>query len=671
MESIFKLGILLRVTDMASGALGKIGQSITTLGTKAEALAPTFEKFKSIGAPLAAAGAVMIAMLAGTVMSTVDTQKALGELASVGIKDMKALEVAGAEFSNNWAGTTKAQFIAAAYDIKSGISSLSDSGVAEFTRLAALTGKATKSSTAEMTSLFATAYGIYKDQYSALSDMQFGQMFSGGIAAAVQAFKTTGSGMAGSIENLGAAATVAKRPLEEQLAVLGMLQATMSGREAGTAYKAFFRDAPKAAKELGLNFYDAAGNMKSIDSIMGLLRGKFGDLNGMDSAVLQKAFSDESYRLIAQMYDKAGALTGNIKQMADAMKTGTVLTGQMASAMNQDIGAGMGILGQRIHNLAESLGKQLIPILAPLFAGLANGILVLQQFAEKHGNLTRIIMVSLAVFSGLLFILGGLAVVIGMIGLGFPAMVIGFGLVSGAIATATTAAWGFYVALFPITWIPAAVIAAVAALVWLYTKFEAVRTAIQFFNFFLGFLIGNLLKLATLKGWLNMFESGRSLISTLVDGIKSQAMRPVDAIKGIFAKVRNLLPFSDAKEGPLSQLTLSGSRIMSTLGTGILGAAPGLQKTMASALAGAALTANLAVTPAPQIPAVTVPQMEMAAAPAAARPAAANQQTEVNRSGSNGSRQVVIHIGNIALPGVANGADFIKQLQALVEGYDV
>ncbi|MBO3282610.1 hypothetical protein, partial [Intestinimonas butyriciproducens] len=69
----------------------------------------------------------------------------------------------------------------AAYDIKSGIASLTDEGVAQFTELAGLTAKATKSTTGEMTSLFATGYGIYKGYYSELSDLEFGEMFAGGI----------------------------------------------------------------------------------------------------------------------------------------------------------------------------------------------------------------------------------------------------------------------------------------------------------------------------------------------------------------------------------------------------------------------------------------------------------------------------------------------------------
>ena len=59
-------------------------------------------------------------------------------------------------------------------------------------------------------------------------------MFSAGISESVKNFKTTGSGMAEAIKTLGASATTAQVPLEEQLSILGMLQATMSGSEAGT-----------------------------------------------------------------------------------------------------------------------------------------------------------------------------------------------------------------------------------------------------------------------------------------------------------------------------------------------------------------------------------------------------------------------------------------------------
>lgn len=67
----------------------------------------------------------------------------------------------------------------------------------------------------------------------------------------------------------------------------------------------------------------------------------------------------------------------------------------------------------------------------------------------------------------------------------------------------------------------------------------------------------------------SLFEMGKKLLSTLTEGIKSAAQAPVEAIKGALAKVRDYLPFSDAKIGPLSELTYSGMQVMHTLTGGI------------------------------------------------------------------------------------------------------
>ncbi|NYZ70367.1 hypothetical protein H0A36_30610, partial [Endozoicomonas sp. SM1973] len=92
-----------------------------------------------------------------------DVVSAKGEIGSLGITEegQNIIAEKAREYSNQFAGTTTEAFILASYDIKSGISSLGDSAVGEFTKIAALTGGATKSSTAEMTSLFASGYAIY------------------------------------------------------------------------------------------------------------------------------------------------------------------------------------------------------------------------------------------------------------------------------------------------------------------------------------------------------------------------------------------------------------------------------------------------------------------------------------------------------------------------------
>lgn len=239
-EAIYKLSVVLSMVDRLSSPIRGVGSEVQGTMGKLNGMSQSFGNMITGGAAMAAAGTQIAAGVLQPVEATFETRKALGELSSLGVKDLQAVEDAAKEFSSTWAGTTKPEFISAAYDIKSGIASLSDEGVAGYTRVAGLTATATKSTIGEMTDLFATGYGIYKDYYSDLSDMEFAEIFSAGISNSVQAFKTTGSGMAESIKTLGASATTAQVPLEEQLAVLGMLQATMSGSEAGTKYRAFF-----------------------------------------------------------------------------------------------------------------------------------------------------------------------------------------------------------------------------------------------------------------------------------------------------------------------------------------------------------------------------------------------------------------------------------------------
>lgn len=64
-------------------------------------------------------------------------------------------------------------------------------------------------------------------------------------------------------------------------------------------------------------------------------------------------------------------------------------------------------------------------------------------------------------------------------------------------------------------------------------------------------------------------QSGTKIMETFTEGIRSAVNKPVEAVKGALSRIRQMLPFSDAKEGPLSQLTLSGRRVFETIHTGM------------------------------------------------------------------------------------------------------
>lgn len=313
------------------------------------------------------------------------------------------------------------RIISAAYDIKSGIASLTDEGVAQYTELAGVTAKATKSTIGEMTSLFATGYGIYKEFYGDLSDLEFGEMFSAGISQSVKQFKTTGSGMAQSIQTLGASATTANVPLEEQLSILGMLQATMSGSEAGTKYKAFLRSAAKGGEALGLSFTDANNQLLSMPEILDKLRGKFGEtMDAAEKMELQKAFGDtEAVALIDLMYNKVGDLQDNIVGMYDALGSGTGVALEMASAINETEPEKFERLQQRIHNVTETIGNTLLPTINDLMGKGEQVLTKVGSWIEQNQGLVRVIMIVVLALGGFLTVGGTVIAVVS--GVGLPA----------------------------------------------------------------------------------------------------------------------------------------------------------------------------------------------------------------------------------------------------------
>lgn len=526
-------------------------------------------------------------------------------------------------------------------------------------------------------------------RYSDLSDMEFGEMFSAGISDAVRAFKTSGSGMAQAIQNLGASATTAQVPLEEQLSVLGMLQATMGGAEAGTKYKAFLRSATKGGEALGLKFTDANNQLLSMPEILDILRGKFGEtMDAAEKMELQKAFGDtEAVALIDLMYNKVGDLQDNIVNMYGSLGKGVSVTEQMASAIQETEPERFERLKQRIHNVTESIGNSLLPTVNDLMSKGEGVLTKVGSWIEKNQELVKVIMLIVLAVGGFLAVGGTLIALISGVGLvvtktvsAFKILKGGFALARGALTPLISSVWSFTAALLanPVTWVVIGIVALIAALVLLYNKCEWFRNAVNsVINFFKGTLtavgsvaksvfegIGNVIgsvmdaakatvseKLSNIKtayeehgggisgvaaaameavkGWytagytfidnltggklseirekfstamsnivqgisqkftdartafsngLNniknavsgavtwFFESGKRIVSTFANGIKSAFSSAVEAVKGGLQKIRNLLPFSDAKEGPLSTLTLSGQRTMTTYAHGL------------------------------------------------------------------------------------------------------
>lgn len=433
------LGIVVSMKDAFSQNAQRIRGSMmdldSTVADASERMTRNLDRIQQ-GTMMLGAGLALMAVPAALVASTAATQKALGELASLGVQDLRAIEDAAESFTNQWSGADKAAFITATYDVKSALSNLSDEAVGVFTSMAAMTAKATKATTQEMVGTFTTAYGIFKPIMADMNDMEWATAFSGAMAQTVASFKTNGTQMADAIKNIGAVAAASNIPLNEQLAVLGQLQTTMPGSEAGTLYKAFIMKAAEAGDELGLSFTDTSGRLKGVVPILQEIKRQFPDLSNAAAQVkLKKAFgSDEAVKFLLQMSAGMESLEGNIQSVGRAMKTGTAVTEQMADAMNQDIGARFLLLRQQMANLSEILGRTLLPVVTPVINGVSRVILFLQRMAKSMPGVTRVVLGLSMALGTILVVAGAVTAAVGMVGLMLPAIKAGFVAISAALA---------------------------------------------------------------------------------------------------------------------------------------------------------------------------------------------------------------------------------------------
>lgn len=474
MESVYRLSVMLGMTDQLTSPMRGVQSSVES---SLKTLDNAFGSMQKAGAVMAGVGTGILGAAYSTVAATFDTQNALGELASLGVEDLKAVEDAAKSFSDTWAGTTKSDFISASYDIKSGIASLSDEGIAQYTELAGMTAKATKSTIGEMTSLFATAYGIYKGSYEDMSDLDFGEMFSSGISTAVKNYKTAGSEMASAISMLGATATNNRISMEEQLAILGQLQTTMSGSEAATKYKSFLNTAAKAGKTLKLSFLDAENNMKTMPEILNEIRGKYGDtLDAIEKQQLKEAFgTDEAIALIDLLYNNVETLETGISDLKTSMDGGISTTMEMATAINSMPEQKFEVLKQKLHNNIEILGAQLLPTLNNILDKGSQAIDKFSTWASENQETIQTVMMLTLKVGAFLVILGGLIGGIGTVGkaiISFRTGIQGAKEAFGAFKTVMSAGAGGPVVI--------GILALVAAFVYLWNTSENFR------NFWIG-----------------------------------------------------------------------------------------------------------------------------------------------------------------------------------------
>lgn len=462
--SLNNLNFMVTLIDKVSAPIGKIMGSI-------DQAAKGFQSgFSRIA--FGTAGLVGAAYSVDKLLEpTKEMQRALAEVRSLDVAHdtLTQLQKTALEFSSAY-GESAADFVRSSYDIQSAIAGLKGNELPAFTRASAILAKGTKATTAEVTSFVGTMYNIFQKNADAMGKAEWVEQLAGQTAAAVKIFKTTGKGMSDAFTSIGAAGQVNGIAMSEQIAILGRLQATMSGAEAGTKYRTFLDNVGKAQETLNLKFTDAQGRMLPMVDILERIRDKFGAIDTVaESDLLKKAFgTQESVALIKLLSTNIEGLNQDITLIGQ--NNGM----QNAIDMAESMADPWGKMKSGIDGISIGIGTQLLPVLLPLIESVNATLQNVLAWADANPLLAQSIgiatlgifgfIASLALFS----IAAGYATVVST-GWGLAMTWIFSPIKSLALAIwgAIPAIWSFTVAILanPITWWMLGITALVAIVV--------------------------------------------------------------------------------------------------------------------------------------------------------------------------------------------------------------
>ncbi len=640
MNSLFELAVIFSVIDQATGPTKDFMKNVTDLENtmkKSQSMIDYGNKMAVSGAMVSGAASQMrgaLSKITEPVMSTNDVLNNLSTVTTSTMNNMAKSMDLTKNAATEWEKVHKENaetFIGTSYMMAS--AGLNDIQTIYGTQTALAVATATFGEHSSAANLLATSYNNMGNKSR---DVQTEMSRLGDILTVTQQtfqFKDLNQ-LAEGLKYGTPAAIQARMEFAELNMVIGQLNnAGLQGGMAGTAFSATIRQMNKASQELGFTIArNADGGMSFIGTLENI-RAKYGDISKASPEVqmaLQKAFGDEGLRAILLLNSQTNGMHENLKKIqyshGATAKTQAIIE---SSDTNELINT-----TNNLRNLKREAGEALIPTLRELIPLTRSAIQGFTGFVTAHPGIAKTAVILFAIGAAILSIAAPILTVLAMFFMLSGYSLKGYGMIrkffggSEKHGFKMMASLKKLLGLFKVVFLgggkhlrtffgyflrfgrfipiiiarivsfgpaligfimsPAGIVLGVillltGAVYLLWKNWDKVKTAGGSALDFIGEKINGVI------AWIDekknaFFESGRGLITAFGDGIKSLINQPVALVTSGLQKVRNLLPFSDAKEGPLSSLTKSGRAFIETWRAGMQTGLPGLQNMLWSSM---------------------------------------------------------------------------------------
>ena len=447
-------------TDKSNSA----GTRFQALGSSLKTIGSNMSKYVTL--PLAGIGTASVATAANFEKSMSQVAATMGMTAEEinnGSESYKKLEQAAldmgatTQFSASEASEALNYLALAGYDVDKSVSTLPT-----VLNLAAAGGLELGYASDVMTDAM-SALGLETSQAEGFVDQ---------LAKTSQKSNTSVGQLGEAILTVGGTAKVLAGGTTEMNTALGILADNgIKGAEGGTALRNVILSlsaptdkAAKTMKELGLEVFDAQGNMRPLNDIFKDLDGTLSTMTqGEQTKVLSELFNKVDLKsvnaLLANSGERFNELSGYISDSEGAAAA-------MADTMNNNLSGQLTLLKSGLEGAAISIGNALLPVIKVLVEWINNLVTWFNNLNPGIQTAITIFGLVVAAIGPVLLIVGHLCTAIGGLITFFSAGGAGAGILSAAIAAITG----------PIGLTIAAITALIAAGVLLISNWDEIKT---------------------------------------------------------------------------------------------------------------------------------------------------------------------------------------------------
>lgn len=501
--------IKISALNTASGPLGAVSQQIRQIGSQSQALRTTGLALMGVGAAVTAVGAAIGYGLKSSLEAAAEVQTQIARLRDVvpagiaGVQELALAQKAAAEYSIKHAVAQK-DVLRQLYLGKSAGLSMTEAIQSQNAAAALAIGLGGDLEETQRT--LNLAYINFRSP--ALGAAANFKMLSDVMAAATAKFDYRDVSELRSQLELAAPTALAAgmgtpEGMKDMVAVLAdFTRHGLTGSVAGAAFEESLHGILKMSRTLGIalvhNKDGGLGYMHSLEMIRKHFIALYGSMSAIPTGVLaqiQKTFGIRGLR--ALLIDPA-----EVESMRAQLNNVNGAAAQFQKNMESTPGAQWAIFTNNLKALEITIGKALTPA-ATGFLRVATSIVQrISAFATAHPQVVKFAVLFAGFAAAALVAVGAVTALIG------GAMVLASGVVSFPITAA-------------IIGIGVAIAGVVAAIITWFPKIQ---------------------------------QAGINIIKMLAHGIESGAHWAYDAIKHVVGKIREYLPFSPAKVGPLKDL---------------------------------------------------------------------------------------------------------------------